>query len=171
MDRHYRHGLAGIRPGRAAIAAALIVMLAPAATLAGGVRIGQKANPGDIVLIRDVATRPAYRMPLAPGMALIVNPTPQPQLNQALGLGNGSGELSDADEASLSASPSNGNTITRMVDGALGLNNANGRAGGATTNNGIGSPGNGTAGAIGNATGGIGAQVSGALSQLPMPGH
>ena len=36
-------------------------------------------QPGEIVLLRDVAARPAYRM-APPGMALIADPKPQREL-------------------------------------------------------------------------------------------
>jgi len=67
--------------------------------LASGARQGVKAQPGEIVLLRDVSTRPAYR-PAPPGMALIADPSPRKELGTALGAG-GMSELSDDDYASM----------------------------------------------------------------------
>jgi hypothetical protein len=158
----------------AALAAALAMLLLPVVASAGdgaGARQGVQARPGEIVLLRNVATRPADRTPASPGMALIVDPSPQGQLAAALGLG--SGEMSDADFASLSATPrvnqGRGGTVDRAINGALGnLAGGNAHAGNTVAGNGVSSVVSGPMGAVGNATRGIGDRVTGALSQLPL---
>ena len=163
MDSQH-HCLAGNQLNCAAIAVALAIALAPAAALADGAHIAVKANPGDIVLTRNVATRIAYRQPVSPGMALLINPMPNQQIDSALGLGNS--ELSDADVASLSATPQSGNTtaVGNAVNNALASSVGSHVGGPATGGNTLG----GSLGTIGNVTSGLGGQVTGALSQLPM---
>lgn len=155
-------------PGR--LIALAIALLPSAMAFAGddlGARAGVKAKPGEIVLLRDVATRPAYRQPLSPGMALIVNPSPRQQIDNSLGLGHG--ELSDADVANLGATPRQGNTaIGRVLDRALGTNLGHSANGGMVARNGVSNVVGGSTGSIGSATRGIGEQVTGALSQLPL---
>ena len=73
----------------------LVSTVASDAAMASGARQGVKAQPGEIVLLRDVSTRPAYRM-APPGMALIADPSPRKELSSALGAG-GMSELSDDD--------------------------------------------------------------------------
>lgn len=162
MERHDRSLVRLVRNALAFAAA-----LASCATLAGGVRTGQKPNPGEIVAIRDVAARPAYRTPVSPGMALLVDPSPKSQIDAALGLG--ASELSDADAANLSATPiaNRNNTVTRLVNGALAGATGPQPAAGTATGGNSGTP---VLGNLGNATSGIGARVTGALSQLPMAG-
>jgi hypothetical protein len=132
------------------------------------------AGPGEIVLLRNVATRPATRAPLSPDMALIVNPSPRSQLDRALGLDGA--EMSDADIASLNATSSSaqaraGTTVTRVMQAVL-AGDSSGHASGAApvAGNGMSNVISAPMGAVGNATRGIGDQVSGALSQLPLPG-
>src|SRR6185437_685301 len=85
---------------------ALLLMLAvPLVAAASGARQGVKAQPGEIVLLRDVSTRPAYRM-APPGVALIADPKPQHEIAAALGssgAASGMDELSDDDYAGLGA--------------------------------------------------------------------
>lgn len=156
---------------------ALLIALLPVNARAGdgaGARQGVHAGPGEIVLLRNVAARPAVRAPLSPGMALIVNPSPRSQLDRALGLDGA--ELSDADIASLNATPSSaqarsGNTVTRVVQTALiGDTSGNARSATPVSGNGMSNVISAPMGAVGNATRGIGDQVTGALSQLPLPG-
>lgn len=145
---------------------------AVAASDGAGARQGVKPRPGEIVLLRNVATRPADRQPPSPGMALLVNPSPRSQLDNALGLGGG--EMSDADFANLSATPrttrtSGGGTVNRAINGALGNSmGGNAHAGTTVAGNGVSNVVSGPMGAVGNATRGIGRQVTGALSQLPL---
>lgn len=148
------------------IALAVAITLAPVVTLADGARIAVKANPGEIVLTRNVSDHIAYRQPVSQGMALLVSPMPNQAINGALGLSTG--EVSDADAAGLGATPPSGNTTTtvgNVVTNAL-ANSVGGHAG----NNGpiTGNAAGGSMGTISNATSGIGSQVTGAMSQLPM---
>ena len=146
---------------------ALAVSAAPAR--AADAHRGVQAQPGEIVLLRDVHARPAYR-PAPPGMALIVDPSPRRELAQTLG----TGELSDADFAALSsgqqldaAAATDGPAVTRLTAQALqGTLGAGGGAHGAGTSV-LGTSVGGAVGTVGQATRGIGAQVTGALSQLP----
>jgi hypothetical protein len=126
-----------------------------------------KPKPGDIVVLRNVSTRPAYR-PAPPGMALMVDPSPRHEITRALG----TEELSDADYASLDATApglrgGHGTVVEQMVGGALGstLNGGSGHPG--VSGNGVSNVVAGPLGAVGNTTRGIGDQVRGALSQLP----
>lgn len=83
-----------------------LALLSVAMNAAGsGARQAVKAQPGEIVLLRDVSARPAYRM-APPGMALIADPKPQREIAAALGTRAGSGamdELSDEDYAGMGA--------------------------------------------------------------------
>lgn len=139
----------------------------PAMALGADAHQAVQAKPGEIVLLRNVATRPADRA-APPGMALIVNPSPQHELDGALGLG----ELSDDDYANLGASPASGQahatSVQVMVDRALG-GSTGGQAGLRTNaaSSGMSQAMGGPMGALNNATGGIGNQVQGALSALP----
>lgn len=151
----------------ASLALALGALWLPAVVIAADAHQAVKAKPGDIVVLRNVNARPAYR-PAPPGMALMVDPSPQHELGRALG----TEELSDADYASLGATPSGRGSSTtvveRVVSGALG-----GALGGSTggrngvAGNGVSNVVSGPLGAVGNTTRGISDQVRGALSQLP----
>lgn len=142
-------------------------LVLPASVIAADAHQAVKAKPGDIALLRNVNARPAYR-PAPPGMALMVDPSPQRELRGALG----TQELSDADYASLGATPSSGarggTVVEHVVSGALGtsLNVSNGNRAG-VAGNGINQVVSGPLGAVGNTTRGVGDQVRGALSQLP----
>lgn len=144
---------------------ALVTSL-PSAAFAADAHQGVHAKPGEIVLLRNVATRPAYRQ-APPGMALIVDPSPQRELDRALD----PDELSEADYASLDASSPGGRghatTIGDAVGVALGGSVASRFVGDRAAGNGFSSLVAGPTGAIGRATGNIDNQVRGALSQLP----
>jgi len=154
-----------------------------------GARQGVYGVPGEMVLIRDVATRPAYR-PAPPGVATIANPSPARELARTLGTDDGFAELSDDDYASMGSSAGTlglagghggtPTTVERMtgtaVTGTLGhLAGSDGLLSGNNLNQSI----NGPVGAVRTATGGIGDTVMGALSQFPLgapaaaggPGH
>ncbi|HEV2540081.1 MAG TPA: hypothetical protein VGU03_10270 [Frateuria sp.] len=127
-----------------------------------------RAAPGEMVMLRDVPTRPADR-PAPPGMALMVSPSPRPEVAAALG----TGELSDDDYARLDATPSSARapstTVGRALDGAL-VRSTGGTApvAGNGVSNTIATP----MGAVGDATRGIGDQVQGALAQFSLgTGH
>lgn len=151
----------------------LMLSLAMAGTSvqAAGARTGVHRDHGEMVLLRTVSARPAVR-PSPPGIALIVDPTPNRQLLPTLA----SGELSDADFMALDtgqqvqpgvrapgglASP-----MVRTLAGPAGIG-ANAReASGVQASGNLGAAG-GPLGAVGNATRGIGGHITGALSQLP----
>ncbi len=143
-----------------------------------GARQGVYATPGEMTLIRDVATRPAYR-PAPPGVATIANPSPVRDLARTLGTDDGFAELTDDDYAAMGSSASqqgmrgtpggNVTTVERMtgsaVSGTLGrVAGSDGLLGGNNLSQSI----NGPVGAVGNATRGIGDTVMGALSQFPL---
>ncbi|KAA8993444.1 hypothetical protein FJU31_18515 [Stenotrophomonas cyclobalanopsidis] len=155
--------------------ALLLALSCPLAAAASGARQGVKAQPGEIVLLRDVAARPAYRM-APPGMALIADPKPQHEIATALGSGGGSSgmdELSDDDYAGLGAGQTGrmaapgGTTVERVTHQALG--GTLGRSSdGALGGNSLGGAMSGPLGAVGNTTRGIGDTVRGALAQFPL---
>ncbi|WP_426687912.1 hypothetical protein [Rhodanobacter ginsengiterrae] len=142
-------------------------LLVPAGAFAADAHQAVKAQPGDIVLLRNVSTRPAYR-PAPPGMALMVDPSPRREIAGALG----TGELSDADYASLdAATPATAgghrSSVEQIVGSALGSTLAGNDGHAGASDAGIGNVIAGPLGAVGNTTRGIGDQVRGALSQLP----
>lgn len=153
----------------ACLATMLGVLWLPAVAMGADAHQAVKAKPGDIVLLRNVSARPAYR-PAPPGMALMVDPSPQHELALALG----TQELSDADYASIGAGAPpaihRGTTVERVVGSALG-GTLVGRGGSASSTvaagNGISRVISAPLGAVGNTTRGVGNQVLGALSQLP----
>lgn len=166
----------GIHLGSTARQLALLLALAcPLAATASGARQGVKAQPGEIVLLRDVSTRPAYRM-APPGVALIADPKPQREIATVLGSGGGSNgmdELSDDDYAGLGAGQSGvvsapgGTTVERVTQQALG--GTLGRSGdGVLGGSSLGGAMSGPLGAVGSTTRGIGDTVRGALSQFPL---
>jgi hypothetical protein len=142
-------------------------LLLPTSVLAADAHQAVQAKPGEMVLLRNVATRPAYR-PAPPGMALMVDPSPQHEIGRALG----TEELSDADYASLDATPprtnNHGTAVERVVGSALGgtLTGKGGHLG--VAGDGVSNVVAGPLGAVGNTTRGIGSQVLGAMAQLPM---
>lgn len=144
---------------------------------ASGARQGVTSRPGEMVLLRDVHTRTAYRM-APPGVALIADPSPQREVSSALGTSNGMAELSDDDFAGLGAGQGSApahtgsTTVERVTTTALGgavgrLGTSNG---GMISGNQIGNALGGPLGAVGNSTRGIGDTVRGALAQFPMGG-
>lgn len=153
---------------RALLSLAVVSLLVPAVSLASGARQGVKARPGEIVLLRDVSARAAYR-PAPPGMALIADPSPKGEIDTALG----SGELSDEEYASLGAGTAPGHapmtTVERMTDRAVGttLGGMTGQ-GGTLSGTGLNQTMAAPMGAVGTATRGIGDQVRSALSQFPL---
>lgn len=159
------------RPGTGVfIVAAVCLCAVPLPAPASGARTSDKANHGEIVLLRNVHARHAYRAQ-PPGIALIADPSPRRDIDHALG----TGELSLDEYAALGAA--NGTrpvpgptTIERVTHQAL-----SGPLGVAAGSNGA-LPGSGVTGAISGqmgavhrATGGIADQVRGALSGINMP--
>lgn len=155
----------------------LLVAALPLSAAASGARQGVKPQPGEIVLLRDVAARPAYRM-APPGMALIADPKPKQEIAAALGSGgsNGMDELSDDDYAGLGAGQTGvgsaahgGTTVERVTQQALGSTlgrSSDGMLGGSSLSGAMSGP----LGAVGNTTRGIGDTVRGALAQFPLGG-
>ncbi|WP_313343321.1 hypothetical protein [Stenotrophomonas sp.] len=164
----------GVRSRETAVAWLLVVaVMAPAVVQASGARQGVKSQPGEMVLLRDVSARPAYR-PAPPGMALIAEPSPKREVANALGTPAGMDELSDDDYASLGSSTGAGvghpqTTVERVTGTTVtnSLGNVTGD-GGVLAGNSLSNSINGPMGAVGNATRGIGDQVRGALGQFPL---
>ncbi|MET0327421.1 MAG: hypothetical protein ABW163_01475, partial [Luteimonas sp.] len=123
---------------------------------AAGARNGVHPVGGEIVVLREVSSRNAVRAG-PPGLALIVDPTPNRQLMPSLP----GGELSDADFLALDtgnqvqgAMRGNGGIaapVTQVLTGTLG--------GGANARDASGVQG---AGTLGAATGGVSGMVTGA---------
>lgn len=142
--------------------------LVPGVALAAGSRTGVQPNPGEMVLLRDVNARHAYR-PVPPSVALIVDPTPNREVHGTLG----TGELSDADFAAISSGQRLGtaapaSTVGQSVGNAMAAGLGTGQVKhGAMTGDGFGGATSGPMGAVTGATRGIGNHVTGALSQFP----
>ncbi|GLQ91746.1 hypothetical protein [Dyella acidisoli] len=159
-----------------AITGGWLMALMPMLASADGARVAQKAKPGEIVVTRNVATRPADRSPTAPGMALMVSASPNPQLVNGLTGASGPGEISDAEIASLNAgritaSMPGQNSMQHALNTALGTNIGGNSAGAASSNgvsNTLSAPAGG--GAVVDGTRNISDQVSNALSQIPVLG-
>lgn len=100
----YTPAIRAIRRRGSSLAVAIIVIGSTCAgAQAGDVREGVTAKHGEIVLIRSVPTRTAYRTAPA-GMALIIDPSPRNELESALG---NTGELTDAEYAAIGSGPVN----------------------------------------------------------------
>ena len=159
----------------AAFAGTWLMALIPMLAFADGAHVAQKAKPGDIVVTRNVATRPADRSPTAPGMALMVNASPNPQLVDTLTGSNSPGEITDAEIAGLSAGPRAAglpgqNSIQRSLSTAFGTNTGGNSAGAASSNgvsNALSAP---AGGGVVDGTRNIGDQVTNAVSQIPVLG-
>lgn len=148
----------------------LALLAAPAAGLAADAHTGVHAQKGEMVLLRDVSARTAYR-PAPPGIALIVDPTPNRELHATLG----TGEISDEEFAQMSSGQQLDTSARGMnmpaqltsqaINGSLGR--ATG-ANGALSGSGIARSVGGATGAVTGATRGIAPTITGALSQFPM---
>ncbi|MBO9718042.1 MAG: hypothetical protein J7507_14885 [Pseudoxanthomonas sp.] len=145
----------------------LALLAAPAVVLAADAHTGVYAEPGEIVLLRDVNARYAYR-PAPPSIAVIADPTPTREIQQSLG----TGELSDEEYASLSSGQVDARGVTlpeqmtgRALQGSLGrLTGDNSTLSGSAIGKSVG----GVTGAVTGATRGIGPTITGALSQFPL---
>jgi hypothetical protein len=147
----------------------------PALSVADGARTGQNAQPGEIVVMRNVATRPADRAPTAPGMALLVSTSPNNLLNQPLPGSHGADDVSDADIAALNGGPAAGGvSVTNGLQHSLGPKLGADIGGRLAATSGHGAStvlGTQTAGGpIADSTRNIGSQVTNALSQIPLLG-
>ncbi len=136
---------------------------------AGDARIGVHAKHGEMVLLRNVDARHAYR-PAPPGIALIVDPTPTREVQTVHQAGALTGELTDADFAAMV-----GGTAPRIAEATQAIGGVLGVATDGSSNTRIDSSGvagmgalSSPLGAVGGVTGGIGASVKGALSQFPL---
>ncbi len=156
----------------AALLGLLLVAALPAD--AAGARTGVQPNHGEMVLLRDVNARHAVR-PVPPSIGLIVDPTPTRQLQPLLA----SGELSDADFMALdtgnsvtgAARPGTGQiatTVSSTIGGVFSGGSTRDAGGAGVLGSGPGGALGGSMGAVTGATRGIGAQVTGALSQFPL---
>lgn len=147
-------------------ALAILATLAPAITWAADAHRGVTAKPGEIVLQRNVPARHAAR-PAPPGIALIVNPSPQRELQAALG----TGELSDGEYAAIGSSIGTSVQPTTQIAGTVDKTIGQGLAalGGThpSTLPGGNSLGGSALGMVGSTTRGLGDTVQGALSQFP----
>ena len=161
------------------IASASALALTPLASFADGARVGQKAQPGEIVLIRNVATRPADRNPTAPGLALMVSTSPNPQLGNAI-QGSGNGEITDQEIDDLTAgiglgarASGQGSGTQRSFNPDLAQNtggNSASAANGNSTNSLTAGGGSGATGAVVDTTRNISDQITNSLSQMPLVG-
>lgn len=153
------------RRAPAACIATLLLLLASGHARAADAHVAAKAEHGEIVLLREVPARHAYRAQ-PDALALIVDPSPAPELERMLGLG----ELSDADYAAIGAgaAPAEGDgsttTVERMTGMALGGLGAMTRARDGTAAGGLRG-----IGMVGATVRGIGSQVQGALARMPVP--
>jgi hypothetical protein len=149
----------------------LVLLAAPATVLAADAHVGVHPDHGEIVLLRDVNARHAYRQ-TPPSIALIVDPTPTREINQALG----TGEMSDDEIAGMASGPLDGRggvtvpeqMTDRALQGAMGRLAGDGSVlSGGSFSRSVG----GATGAVTGATRGIGSTVTGALSQFPLGGN
>ena len=142
--------------------AALTALLPATQAMAGDARIGVHAKHGEMVLLRNVDARPAYRS-APPGLALIVDPRPTKEVE----IVRQAGELTDADFATIVGGPTtDAIEHTNTISQTLGV--ATGAQGGTSAKSAAGvSSLSGPLGAVGGAVSGVGSSVRGALSQLP----
>ncbi len=146
---------------RYALAVLVTSLAIPAVSNAADAHKGVHAKPGEMVLLRDVPTRPAVRR-APPGLALIVDPKPNAQLNAALG----GMEISDREAGAISAPvQANMRMLTTVLAGTTVP--ATRTTGGQNTPP-QPSPNTGPLGAVGSATRNVGSQVTGALQALPL---
>lgn len=171
MERH--HHIRSHLYVRALYACAGLFGLLPMLACADGSHVAQNPKPGDIVVMRNVATRPADRPPTAPGMALMVSASPNPQLVNTMTGGSGTGEIADADIANLNAGPgAAGVSIQTNLQRPLGVALGTNGSGSAVSSNGISNTVSAplSGGAIADGTRTIGEQVTSALTQMPVLG-
>lgn len=142
--------------------AALAALLPATQAVAGDARIGVHAKHGEMVLLRNVDARPAYRS-APPGLALIVDPRPTKEVE----IVRQAGELTDADFATIvGGTTTDAIEHTNTISQTLGV--ATGAQGGTSAKSAAGvSSLSGPLGAVGGAVSGVGSSVRGALSQLP----
>lgn len=141
--------------------------LSASAGHAAEARVGVKPKHGEMVLLRDVNARPAYRK-VPPSFALIVDPTPNDQLQGVLG----QGEMSDDDFAALSSGKSLATMDAQTASIDTRLSSAGRRERPRPRcrrqRRCLGWRARWCGGMVGGSTRGINSAVSGALSQLPL---
>lgn len=151
------------------ITAVTALVLAPVTAHAAGSRTGVHPQHGELVLLRDVNARPAYR-PAPPSVALIVDPRPSRELQAGLA----TGEMSDDDFAAITSghsfgparpAPGIGATVNNAIGTGLGTGQVQ-HSGAVGTS--VGGALSGPMGTVGATTRGIGGHVTGALSQFPL---
>lgn len=149
---------------RALVSPLLMLLLVPAwQAKAGDARIGVHPKHGEMVLLRNVDARPAYR-PAPPGIALIVDPTPTREV-QAV---HQAGEMTDADFAAMVGGTTMRTTeVTQSIGGVPGVSTDGNTRIDAGSISGVGALGT-PRGAVGGVTGSVGASIRGALSQFPL---
>lgn len=147
----------------------LAMLAAPVSLWAADAHTGVHAERGEMVLLRDVNARHAYR-PAPPSIALIVDPTPTREIQQTLG----TGEISDDEFAAMSSGQvdprGGGATLPEQMTGQA-LQGTVGRLSGDSSvfsGGGFGRTVGGATGAVTGATRGIAPTVTGALSQFPL---
>lgn len=151
-----------------------LLLLLPGHSEASGGRKGVHARPGEMVILREVPTRHAYRAK-PPAMAIIVDPSPKREIAQTLGTAGGMQELGEDDYAAMGAgmaSPSDApvpTTVGQMTHQALGggLGRVMGRdgvLGGDRISGSLGAP----ISTVGRTTAGIAGHISQALAQFPL---
>ncbi|KAF1691280.1 hypothetical protein [Pseudoxanthomonas koreensis] len=152
------------------IACLPVLLLAAPVAHAAEAYAGVHPKKGEMVLLRDVSARPAYR-PAPPGIALIVDPKPNREVHGTLG----TGEMSDDEFAELSSGQlqvaaadrtSMPTQLTdRAVQGSLGRTTG---PDGVLSGSGFISTVGGATGSVTGATRGIAPTVTGALSHFPL---
>lgn len=146
----------------------MLLLAAPVAHAAEAYA-GVHPKKGEMVLLRDVNARPAYR-PAPPGIALIVDPKPNRELHATLGTGEMSddefAELSSGQQLAPAADRSNmpAQLTGQAVQGSLGRATS---PGGVLSGSGFVRTVGGATGSVTSATRGIAPTVTGALSQFP----
>lgn len=134
----------------------------PTVGSAAGSRAAVEAAPGEMVLLRAVPARPAAR-PMPPGRALLVNPSPESELESGLShLEIASDRYGRVAAGSHGAHPGGVAGSMSSFMAPLGVQSGGGRTP---------APKAATGGAMGAATGSIGSQVAGALAGAGLLGQ
>ncbi|MES5813587.1 hypothetical protein [Pseudoxanthomonas sp. Soil82] len=147
------------------------LLAAPAAVRAADAHVGVHPERGEMVLLRDVNARHAYRE-APPSIALIVDPTPNREIDHALG----TGEMSDDEIAGMASGQLDARGSVTMPEQmtSQALQRSMGRLTGDSSvfsGSGFSRSVGGATGAVTGATRGIGSTVTGALSQFPLGGN
>ena len=161
---------------RALLVATVVLCLAGSPSpqaRAADAHVGVHPAKGEMVLLRNVSARPAYR-PAPPGIALIVNPKPNREINASLG----TGEISDDEFAAMSSGHLDANGAPASLPGQMVARAMQGSIGGLTggvgtgvvSGDGIARGVGGVTGTLGGATRSIAPTITGALSQFPVGG-